>query len=112
MALLELRQLSALVGVVVALARLLVGLGFEPVDTAPAGLERDLAARAKALFLDQRHHFRPLVPRRGMENGEEPAGDEIKDSPLVGRETTDVVLNVGGDDRVVVADARIVDDAL
>src|SRR2546429_560108 len=36
LALLELRQLSALVGVVVALARLLVGLGFEPVDTARA----------------------------------------------------------------------------
>ena len=47
-----------------------------------------------------------------MENGEEPARDEIEHPPFVGRETSDVVLDVGRDDCVVVADARIVDDAL
>src|SRR5207247_739073 len=79
LALLELRQLSALFVVLIASAGLLVDLRFEPVNAAPAGLECDLAARAKPLFLDQRYHFSPLVPRRGMENGEKPARDQIED---------------------------------
>ena len=46
-----------------------------------------------------------------MEHGEEAPGDQIEDAPFVGRELRHVVLDVGRDDRVVVVDARVIDDA-
>ena len=46
-----------------------------------------------------------------MEDGQEALGDEVEDPPLVGRERLDVVVDVGGDDRVVVVDLGVVDDA-
>ena len=45
-----------------------------------------------------------------MEDGQEAARDEIEDPPLVGREALNLVLDVGGDDRVVVVDAGVVHD--
>ena len=46
-----------------------------------------------------------------MEDGEEAARDEVEDAALVGREVLDVVVDVRRDDRVVVVDLRVVDDA-
>ena len=45
-----------------------------------------------------------------MENGEEAARDEVEDPALVRRKRAQVVLDVGGDDRVMVVDLRVVDD--
>ena len=89
---------------------LLVGIGLNAVDATPPGLERDLAAGAEALVLDHGDDGRPRVARRRMEHGQEAAGDEIEDTALVGRELADVVLDVGGDDRVVVTDLCVVHD--
>ena len=52
------------------------------------------------------------VARRRVEDGEEAARDEVEDPALVRRERAHVVLDVGRDDRVVVLDLRVVDDAL
>src|SRR6185437_2412157 len=86
LALLELRQLGALVaGVLVrGLARLLVEIGLEPVDAAPARLERDLAAGAEALLLDDGDHLGALIARGRVEDGEETAGDQVEDPALIG----------------------------
>src|SRR5204863_2611941 len=112
--LLELRQLGALVRGFLVLGRtgLLVEIGLEAVDAAPARLEGDLAAGAKALVLDERHHLGALVARRRMEDGEEATGNQVEDAPLVRGEAVDGMLDVGRDDRVVVVDPRVVDDAL
>src|SRR5437764_1161702 len=67
--LLERGQLGALVlGVFVLACRLLVGLGEETVDPAPTRLERDLAARAEALVLDQGDDGGTRVSSRWMEH--------------------------------------------
>src|SRR5207245_6543080 len=108
LALLERRNLAAFGFLVL---RLLLGVGLEAVDAAPAGLERDLAARAEALFLDERDHGRARVTRRRMEDGEEATRDGVEDAALVGREVVDVVVDVRRDDRVVVVDLCVVDDA-
>jgi hypothetical protein len=47
-----------------------------------------------------------------MEDGQEAPGDEVEDPTLVRREVGDVVRDVGRDDRVVVVDPGVVDDAL
>ena len=81
------------------------------VDAAPARLEGDLAARPEALVFDEGDDRRPRIPRPRVEHGEEAPGDQIEDAPFVGRELRHVVLDVGRDDRVVVVDARVIDDA-
>src|SRR5438874_2014188 len=91
--------------------RLLLGVRLDAVDATPPGLERDLAARAEALLLDERDHGRARVAGRRMESGEEAPGDEIEDATLVGAEVVEVVVDVRRDDRVVVVDLRVVDDA-
>src|SRR5437773_2407112 len=48
--------------------RLPLVVGLHAVHGAPPGLERDLAARAEALLLDERDHRRARVPRRRMED--------------------------------------------
>ena len=109
LALLELRQLAAVRS---PRPPLLLGLGLEPVDAAPARLERDLAARAEALALDLGDDGRARVARRRMEDGEEAAGDEVEDAALVRRgASTSCGMSVGMIG-VVVADLRVVDDAL
>src|SRR5205823_11733033 len=70
-----------------------------------------LAAGAEALVLDLGHDSCSCVARRWMEYGEEAARDEVEDPPLVGRELVEVVLDVGRNDRVVVVDAVVADDA-
>src|SRR5262249_2841708 len=45
------------------------------------------------------------------EDGEEAARDEIEDAALIGSEVVDVVVDVGGNDRVVIVDLRVVDHA-
>ena len=86
-------------------------IGLEPVDAAPPGLERDLAARSEALLLDERDHGCAGIAGRRMEHGEEALGDEVEHTPLVGRERLEVLFDVGRDDCVVVAHLRVVDDA-
>ena len=103
LALLELRQLAAL-GLALLVLAGPVDVALEPVDAAPAGLERDLAARAEALALDSVTIVVRGEARRRVEDGEEAARDEVEDAPLVGREAVDVVVDVRRDDRVVVVD--------
>src|SRR6185437_10905056 len=82
LALLQDRDLAAF-GLVLGLPLL---IGLEPVDAAPPGLESDLAARSEALLLDERDHGCAGIAGRGVEDGEEALGDEVEDTPLVGRE--------------------------
>src|SRR5207248_8576084 len=106
LSLLDSRELAALAFLLLRSLR----VRLESVDGAPARLERHLAARAEALVLDERHDRRPRIAGWRVEDGEEAARDEVEDAALVRRELADVVLDVGGNDRVVVVDARVVDD--
>ena len=85
--------LAASIGLVLRLPLL---IGLESVDAAPPGLERDLAARAEALLLDERDHRRARIARPGVEHREEALGDEVEHTPLVGRERLEVLsMSVG-----------------
>ena len=55
---------------------------------------------------------RLLEARRRVEDGQEALGDEVVDAALVARQPRQVVLVVGRDDRVVVGDPGVVDDAV
>ena len=83
----------------------------DAVDAAPTRLERDLAAGAEPLFLDDSDHRGARIPRRRVEDGEEAFRDQVEDAALVGRERFEIFLDVGRDDRVVVVDLRVVDHA-
>src|SRR5919109_931012 len=85
-------------------------VGLDPVDAAPAGFQRDLAAGAEALVLHLGDHSRARVPRRGMKDGEEAPGDQVENPTLVRREVAEIVRDVGRDDRVVVVDLGVIDD--
>src|SRR6185312_3764498 len=96
LALFERRELGALVlGILFLLASLPVLVRLEPVDAAPAGLERDLAPASEPLLLDQGDDRRPRVAGRRVEDGEEAPRDEVEDASLVRREAVELVLDVG-----------------
>ena len=81
------------------------------VDAAPARHEQHLAAGAEDVLGDRGLDARVLEHRLGMEDGEEAAGDEVVDAPVVVAHLVEVVLGPRRDDRVVVGDLGVVDDA-
>src|SRR3989442_6128438 len=107
---LDLRRYRYLASVAVFL-RLPLQDGMEPVEPQPPRLERDLAARAEPLFLDERDDCRAGISRRREEHREETLRNEIAHTDLVRREHLDGVLGVGRDDRVEVADHCVRDYA-
>ena len=113
LALLERRQL--LIGALVLVALDALGLGLVgrslAVDGAPAGLEHDLAARAEALAGDLGQHGRVLEHGLRVERGQEAARGHVVDALLVGRELDAHLGRVRRDDRVVIGDLLVVDDA-
>ena len=82
-----------------------------PVGGAPAGLDHHLAAAAEEVLGHPRLDHGALEARGGVEDGQEAPRDHVVDPLLVAPEARDVVVALGGDDRVVVADLRVVDDA-
>ena len=60
-----------------------VRVRLDAVDAAPSGLERHLAARAEALILDEGDDLGSRVAGRRVEDGEEPARDQVEDPALV-----------------------------
>ena len=81
------------------------------VDAAPARHEQHAAAGAEHVLGDRRLQPRVLEHGVGMEDGEEAAGDQVVDAPVVVAHLLDAVLGARRDDRVVVGDLRVVDDA-
>ena len=63
------------------------------------------------MFGDRRLDLRVLEDGLGMEDGEEAARDEVVDAAVVVGELVEVVRRVRRDDRVVVADLVVGDDA-
>ena len=87
-------------------------VGLDAVDAAPAGLERDLAARAEALA--PRPRSRSSCARSARAGGRRRGSAWRRGRRCAARRptrTSDVVLDVGRDDRVVVVDVGVVDDA-
>ena len=106
LALREHRQLLIAALVLVALA-----LGQLAVDAAPARHDQDLAAGAEDVLGDRRLDARVLELGVRVEDGEEAARDEVVDAAVVVAHLLELVLGVRRDDRVVVADLLVVDDA-
>ena len=106
---LESRQLLLATLVLVALSRL--GVGLLAVDAAPARHEHHLAARAEDVTGDLGLDARVLEHGLGVEDGEEAARDDVVDAAVVVAHLVDRVRRVRRDDRVVVGDLLVVDDA-
>ena len=109
LALLELGQL--LVAALVLLGGGLLVLGHLAVDAAPARDEQHLAARAEHVGLDRGLHARVLELGLRVEDREEAPGDHVVDLAVVLAHLRERMLGLGRDDRVVVADLGVVDDA-
>src|SRR5207244_5704981 len=80
-------------------------------DGLPPRLDEDAAARPEDALVDGRLDARALVDRLRVEDGEETLRDEVVDLALVVAHRAEVVVGLRRDDRVVVGDLLVVDDA-
>ena len=108
LALLELGQALVAAGVVLGLV---LGARLLAVDRAPAGLDQHPAAGAEHVLGHGGLHAGALELGIGVEDGQEALGHEVVDLQLVRAHAAEVVLGLGGDDRVVVLDLGVVDHA-
>ena len=90
---------------------LVLGARLLAVDGAPAGLDQHPAAGAEHVLGHGGLHAGALELRVGVEDGQEALGHEVVDLQLVRAHAAEVVLGLGGDDRVVVLDLGVVDHA-
>ena len=96
-----------------------LGVGWPPRRRRRASRARAAACRgcgtrgppSPLAAVDGRLHARVLEHRLGMEDGQEAPHDHVVDAAVVGVHLLELVLGAGGDDRVVVGDLLVVDDA-